>query len=186
MSELNTVIQSTPNLVGIIGYSLGAEVVTRFLEAQSQGEYTACEIAFAACVANPLRAPAESIDPNPQGYGLAGAHGPVSVPILEAANPNDGITSCPAGSPLRTLADVLSSFSFATLGGWTQALINELVTKAFQPANFIGPNAAATIALYTNAATLVAGYLYGGQHYAAYLAGGYTQRLAAAINALPI
>lgn len=37
-------IRATPNCVGILGYSLGAIVVTRFLEAKVRGEYPDREV----------------------------------------------------------------------------------------------------------------------------------------------
>jgi hypothetical protein len=52
---LAQLIRTTPNTVGILGYSLGAEVVSRFMEAKGRGEYPDCKVAFSACIANPLR-----------------------------------------------------------------------------------------------------------------------------------
>jgi hypothetical protein len=183
ITNLVALIRSTPNLVGLLGYSLGGVVVSRFLEAKAQGLYEDCEIAWAGFVANPNRAPGESIDLGSIGYGINGAHGPwPSLPTFTAANPADGITSCPAHSPLRAMADTMSAFSFAALGGWSMNLVARLLEHQFQPVGEVDPVAAAR--LDYNAAALVRGYLFDGQHTRIYVQGGYCDRLAAAINAL--
>lgn len=182
IANLATLIRSTPNKVGIIGYSLGAEVVSKFLEAQVAGQFADCELAFSACVANPLRRVGDSIDPNPTGYGI---NGQMSCeppnPHFECANPADGITSCPGGSPLRDIADVVSAFGLAAIGGWTQDLVDRLLERRWQPVgwgNFLHP--IKTWETYQTAADLVAGYLTG-QHTLAY-EHGLTDRLADVIN----
>lgn len=170
-------IRATPNLVGLCGYSLGAELVSAFLEAQARGEYQDCELAWAAVVANPNRAPGESIDPSPPGSGINGAHGLwPDIPVFTAANPGDGITCCPPGSPLRALAEGMSAFSFATLGGWSSSLAHDLIngdllTEEYTPDQLI------------RAGQLMYGYLLGGQHTTEYIQGGYMQRLADRIHA---
>ena len=172
-------IRATPNLVGLVGYSLGAALVSAWLEAQARGEYADCELAWAATVANPCRAPGESIDPAPVGSGINRAHAawPAKLPVLSAANPNDGITSCPDRSPLRAVAAGMSAFSFATLGGWSASLAQQLIegkwaTEDYSPAELL------------RAGQLIYGYLLGGQHTTEYITGGYLQRLADHINAL--
>jgi len=171
-------IRATPDLVGLCGYSLGAELVSAFLEAQARGEYADCQIAWVGLVANPCRAASESIDPAPAGSGINGAHGlwPARLPVWTAANPNDGITCCPVRSPLRALAEDLSAFSFAQPGGWTvelaqQLIDGELLAEDYSPAQLL------------RAGQLMFGYLLGGQHTTEYIVGGYLQRLADRINA---
>ncbi|WP_405134025.1 PE-PPE domain-containing protein [Nocardia sp. NBC_01388] len=188
MRALVAAIHRSPNKVGLLGYSLGAEVVTRFLEAKARGEYPDCEVAWAANVANPLRVAGDSIDPNPVGFGINGQHGlwPGEIPAWEVANPNDGITSCPVDSPLRTLADTVTAFSFAELGGWTAALTDRLRRNRWQPDSFgWWMHPARTWNLWSQAAALMAGYLQGGQHNRAYCTEGYCDRLAAILNAHP-
>ncbi|WP_067891153.1 hypothetical protein [Nocardia vaccinii] len=172
-------IRATPNLVGLCGYSLGAELVSAFLEAKARGEYADCELAWAAVIANPNRAPGESIDPMPVGSGINGPHGPwpAHLPVFSAANPGDGITSCPDRSPLRALAHGMSAFSFATLGGWTESLAQQLIsgewmTEDYSPGQLL------------RAGQLMLGYLLGGQHTTAYVTAGYLLRLADHINAM--
>lgn len=177
-------VRKCPDVVGLIGYSLGAEVVSRFLELKGQGQYADCKLAWAAMVANPNRAPGESIDSPTVGYGINGAHSryPVDVPVFNAANPQDGITSCPGNSPLRTLADQMSGFTFAGTS-WSQDLMDRMLRNRWQPAD---PNwwmhPIETWNRYDNAAALLRGYLIDGQHMRHYIADGYCKRLAAHLN----
>ncbi|WP_019932331.1 PE-PPE domain-containing protein [Nocardia sp. BMG111209] len=182
---LTAAIRRTTGPVAVLGYSLGAEVVTRFLEAKGRGEFWDCEPAWAATVANPLRQQDDSIDPDPVGFGINGQHDlwPDHFPIWEAAHPADGITSCPADSPLRTLADVASAFSFAELGGWTADLADRIRRARWQPANSNWwHDPVGTWNRWSRAAALVDGYLTGA-HTTAYVTGGHCDRLAALIDA---
>lgn len=183
ITNLAALIRGTPNTVGLLGYSLGAEVVSRFLEMKAQGLYEDCEIAWAGFVASPNRAPGESLDLGSIGYGINGAHGPwPDLPTFTAANPADGITSCPDHSPLRAVSGVMSGFSFATWGGWSMNLVDRLLEHQFRPEVEIDP--VAEMKADYNAAALVRGYLFDGQHTREYVEGGYCDRLAAAINGI--
>jgi hypothetical protein len=182
---LAAAIRKSPNPVGLLGYSLGAEVVTRFLEAQQRGDYPDCAVVWAANIANPLRRQGDSIDPGQVGFGINGQRGPWPdhVFTFEVANPADGITSCPADSPLRTLADAASAFSFAALGGWSLDLAARIRRNRWQPDSFgwwLHP--LRTWNLWSRAADLMAGYLVGGTHNTAYLDDGYCTRLADILN----
>jgi hypothetical protein len=183
VENLANLIRSTPNKVGVLGYSLGAEVVSRFLEAQGRGEYADCELAFSACVANPLRREGDSIDAAPPGFGINGQHNAFPErPHFECANPDDAITSCPEDSPLRGLADVVSAFGLAAIGGWGIDLRDRLLERRWQPVTWgWWRNPLRTWDLYEEAADDVAGYL-GGQHTTEYVNGGYCERLAMVIN----
>ncbi|MQY30636.1 PE-PPE domain-containing protein [Nocardia aurantia] len=183
VANLAQAIRAAVNPVGILGYSLGAEVVTRFAEAQAHGEFPDCEVAWTACVANPLRREGDSIEPDSIGFGIAGrVRFDPPHPHVESANRLDVITCCPADSPLRNVADAMSAFSFAELGGWTEDLITRLRDNRWQPGD---PNwwmhPIRTWQRYQAAADGVRGYLTG-QHNAAYIAGGYLSRLAAVLN----
>ncbi|MGF6888292.1 hypothetical protein ABIA39_003071 [Nocardia sp. GAS34] len=169
-------IRATPNLVGLLGYSLGAELVSRFLELKAQGQYQDCELAWAAVVANPNRAPGESIDADSAGEGINGPHAawPTGIPVFTAANPMDGITSCPPRSPLRDLATGVSPFTFATLD-WTPELAASLLEGEWPTADY-------SPGQLIEAGRLVYGYLFGGQHTTAYIDGGYLDRLATILN----
>ncbi|PSR68616.1 PE-PPE domain-containing protein [Nocardia sp. MDA0666] len=188
ITALVRAIHATPNRVGLLGYSLGAEVVTRFLEAKARGEYADCELAWAANLANPLRMRGDSIDPNPVGFGINGQRRPWpdEFPTWEVANPADGITSCPPDSPLRTLADTVSAFSFADMGGWTRDLADRIRRNRWQAMQFGSWSHPIRIwDLWSQAAALMEGYLNGGQHTTAYITGGFCDRLAAILNRYP-
>ncbi|MCX4094284.1 PE-PPE domain-containing protein [Nocardia sp. alder85J] len=180
-------IRSRVNPVGLLGYSLGAEVISRFLEARARGEFADCVVAWSACVANPLRREGDSIDPNPYGWGIAGQmRADPAHPHFEVANALDTITSCPADSPLRTIADAMSAFSFAELGGWTEDLADRLRHDRWQPGDpqwWLHP--ARTWRRYDEAAADVIGYLTG-QHNTAYIVGGYCGHLATILNSTDV
>lgn len=179
-------VRRSPNVVGLLGYSLGAETVSRFLERKAQGEFSDCQLAWVGMVANPNRSPGESIDNNSVGYGINGVHSPypLGLPVFNAANPQDGITSCPEGSPLRTLADHVSNFTFAGTS-WSQDEINRLLTNRWQPTDpYWWAHPVETWKKYNTAAALMRGYLFDGQHEAHYINDGYCSRLAARLNQL--
>ncbi|MEC3955822.1 PE-PPE domain-containing protein [Nocardia sp. CDC153] len=185
VTALVKAIHAAPNRVGILGYSLGAEVVTRFLEAKGRGEYPDCDIAWAAMIANPLRKQGDSIDPDPVGFGINGQHDswPDEIPTWEVANPVDAITSCPPDSPLRTLADTVSAFGFADLGGWTTDLADRIRRNRWQAVQLGSWTHPLRIwELWSQAAELMQGYLTGGAHTTAYVTGGYCDRLAVILN----
>jgi hypothetical protein len=185
MDGLAQLIRGAPDKVGVLGYSLGAEVVTRFLEAQVAGQYSDCELAFTACVANPLRRVGDSIDPRVPGFGI---NGQMQIqpphPHFEAANPGDVITSCDADSPLRTLASAVSAFGLAQIGGWAGDMADRLRYRRFQPVSFRWwQHPIVTWDLFEEAAQGVEGYLTG-EHNLVYQEQGYLSRLARVINTL--
>ncbi|MGV9676196.1 PE-PPE domain-containing protein [Nocardia sp. NPDC003482] len=179
-------IRRTPTKVGLLGYSLGAQVVTRFLEAKARGAYGDCELVWAATVANPLRRQGDSIEPNPIGFGINGQHDewPDDIFTWEVASPADGITSCPADSPLRDLAEVVSAFSFAELGGWSTDLAERMRRNRWRPDRIEWwRDPVRAWDRWSRAAALMEGYLVGGAHTTAYVTNGYCARLAAVLNA---
>jgi len=176
-------VRATPNLVGLIGYSLGASTVSRFLELKAQGHYADCELAWAATVANPWRARGESLDHNDVGWGISGEHGRwPALRTYSVANPQDGITCCPGNSPLRNLAGMVNNLTFAQLE-WTSAGAQQLLNTGFQDAMSHAQDYWNVWDRYINAAALMRGYLYDGQHMAHYINDGYLDRLAHALNA---
>ncbi|MFI9508420.1 PE-PPE domain-containing protein [Nocardia sp. NPDC052566] len=186
VQALVAAIRATPDRVGLLGYSLGAIVVTEFLEAKARGEYADCEVAWAANIANPWRRQGDSIDGDAVGFGINGEHGrwPDDIPTWEVANPADGITCCPEDSPLRGLADTLSAFSFAELGGWGVALASRIRSNRWQLSR-LGwwQRPIRNWRLWSQAAVLMDGYVRGGTHNAAYRTDGYCDRLAEVVNA---
>lgn len=189
VSALGAMVRAAPNPVGVVAYSLGALVLDDFRAVQARGAFLDCEIAFSAAVANPARRAGESIDLNPHGFGINGERDDFTpgVPHFEAANPADVITSSSAGSPLRTLADGMSAFSFAEVGGWSQDMADRLRRRRFQPvAVDWWRDPVGTWQVYDEAWRGVIGYLSGREHIAAYVEDGYCVRLADRINELDV
>lgn len=62
------------------------------------------------------------------GFGINGQHDrwPEDITTWEVDQRADGINCCPADSPLRTLADTMSAFSFTVLGGLNSALAERI------------------------------------------------------------
>ncbi|MEU7764738.1 hypothetical protein AB0B25_06410 [Nocardia sp. NPDC049190] len=132
-------IQNSPNVCGLLSYSLGGICASRILEGVRSGKYknlngTPLEIAFVVNIANPLRRAGESVGnlcPS-STFGLHGQRGawPVSVAVREYANPGDIITAAPADSPLRIIDIGISPFSFvegARIGDVAPLIFAELL-----------------------------------------------------------
>lgn len=164
-------IRATPHLVVLSGYSLGALVVSDFLEAQAWGEYRDCEVIAVVNIANPARAAGHSYGLPSHGYGLDGQHKawPRGLPVYEIANPVDGITSAPAGSPWRLFADKIRAFSISRQGAdeWFQTMLAQLQRRqdVQAPVNWMDPT---FWQAYAEAPAWLRGYLYDGQHTIAY------------------
>ncbi|WP_225728402.1 MULTISPECIES: hypothetical protein [unclassified Nocardia] len=137
-------IQDSPNVCGLLSYSLGGICVSRILEGVRSGQYTntdgsPLEIAFAVNLANPLRAEGDSVNNlcPPSTFGLHGQHGPWpdQVQTREYANPADIITASPADSPLRIIDVGISPFSFvegARFGNVSYLIFEELLRWLMQ------------------------------------------------------
>ncbi|MFF2550873.1 hypothetical protein ACFVUS_07715 [Nocardia sp. NPDC058058] len=157
-------IQDSPNICGLLSYSLGGIVASTILAGVRTGLYTntdgsPLEIAFVVNIANPMRRPGQSVG-NLCGSGTFGLHGkrnawPAGIDVREYANPNDIITSAPADSPLRFIDTTISPFSLiegARIGNLTAPLFQELL-------NFLLQNPIANIDRYSEAVRGLLGYL---------------------------
>ncbi|ATL68398.1 hypothetical protein [Nocardia terpenica] len=132
-------IQDSPNVCGLLSYSLGGLCVSGILEGMQSGEYTNADgsplqVAFAVNIANPVRAAGDSVNNlcPANTFGLHGQHGPwpASVQVREYANPGDIITASPADSPLHIIDVGISPFSFvegARFGNVTYLIFQELL-----------------------------------------------------------
>lgn len=117
-------IQDSPNVCGLISYSLGGICVSRILEGARSGAFrnadgSPLDIAFAVNIANPLRKRGESVGNlcGNDSFGLHGQRGKwPDLDIREYANPFDIITSAADDSPLRLINDGISPFS--VVEGW--------------------------------------------------------------------
>lgn len=170
VAALAKAIRATPHLVVLSGYSLGALVVSDFLTAQVRGMYSDCEIAGVVNIANPSRKAGQSYGLPSFGWGLDGQHGRwPDVPVYEIANPVDGITSAPANSPWRPLADSIRTFSVTQRGAveWFNSMMARLDGQERRQAQAQWWDASFWQA-YAEAPAWLRGYLFDGQHTTAY------------------
>ncbi|AHH18699.1 hypothetical protein NONO_c39150 [Nocardia nova SH22a] len=157
-------IQQSPNVCGLLSYSLGAICASRILEGVASGQYTntdgsPLEIAFAVFISNPLRRAGDSVNNlcPATTFGLYGQHGgwPAGVATREYANPGDIITASPGDSPLRIISAGISPFSFAEgarIGNVSYLIFAQLM-------QFLMLNPLANIQRYAVAVNGVIGYL---------------------------
>ncbi len=157
-------IQDSPNVCGLLGYSLGGICTTRILEGVQAGTHknldgTPLEIAFVVNIANPLRRAGQSVGNlcPASTFGLHGQRGawPATVAVREYANPGDIITASPADSPLRIIDVGISPFSFvegARIGNVAPLIFAELLEVLLR-------DPIANLARYTAAVRGVIGYL---------------------------
>jgi predicted alpha/beta hydrolase family esterase len=165
-------IRATPNLAALIGYSLGALTITRFLERKARGEFADCHIAWVILIANPARALGDSVDGVATGYGIVGQHGrwPQGLPVFELASPGDPITSLQSWNPMRTVADQVTFLSLSDLARWGTDLLDRALHGRWQP---VLPDYATLLVTRAEAirggAHALGAYLFGGAHIGAYL-----------------
>ncbi|MFF0612714.1 hypothetical protein ACFYUD_29020 [Nocardia tengchongensis] len=157
-------IQDSPNVCGLLSYSLGGIVASTILQGMRAGIYTnvdgsPLEIAFVVNIANPMRRAGQSVG-NLCPANTSGLHGqrgawPVGIHVREYANPGDIITSSPGDSPLRAIDTAISPFSLvegARIGNLTQIVFNELL-------EFLMQNPVANLDRYETAVRGMIGYL---------------------------
>ncbi|MGW4249284.1 hypothetical protein [Nocardia sp. NPDC004722] len=157
-------LQDSPNVCGLLSYSLGGIVASTILEGVRAGVYTntddsPLEIAFVVNIANPMRRAGQSVAnlcPDTT-YGLHGRRGkwPWGLDVREYANPDDIITSSPDDSPLRAIDTAISPFSLvegARIGNLTPVIFHELL-------EFLLLNPAVNLDRYTAAVRGLLGYL---------------------------
>ncbi|MGV9825456.1 PE-PPE domain-containing protein [Gordonia sp. NPDC003429] len=171
VANLAAAIRATPNLVVISGYSLGALVVSDFMDAKAHGQYADCEVLAVVNIANPARAAGVSYGLPSFGFGLDGQHKPwlPGVDVYEIANPVDAITSAPWDSPWRIAADKVRAFNASVEGAsaWFADMIAQLDGQEAAQAQENWWNAGFWQA-YAQAPAWLRGYLYDGQHTTAY------------------
>lgn len=167
LANLEALLESNPEPVILMGYSLGALVVSDYLEQRAAG-LSGPQIVAVINIANPSRWEGDSYGLSSVGYGLDGPHGPWPfVPRYEIANPGDMITSAGPFSPWRRFAVVIRGLSFGNLGAWVPALLaglDELKAQGLA-ANWWR---AEWWTAFAQAPGELYGYLYGGEHTTAY------------------
>jgi pimeloyl-ACP methyl ester carboxylesterase len=181
-------IRDDPNPVILLGYSGGAALAGNVAAEIGRGEHPELDVRGVGLISDPRRHPGLT-DPT---WGIAGARMILSsskAPVWSLADPADVITSCPANSPLRTLADQSAAFSLADPVAWGADLVGRLKRGQWQAVRLDWRNPRAVLAQYRQAITDAEGYLVRGDHtsYATriYRDGRtYTQWLADRINEL--
>jgi len=168
LANLKALLETTPEPIILMGYSLGALVVSDYLEQRAAGLFGP-QIVAVINIANPSRWEGDSYGLPSVGYGLDGPHGPwPMVPRYEIANPGDMITSASAWTPWRRFAVVIRGLSFGILdGAWVPALLaglDELKAQGLA-ANWRKPE---WWIAFAQAPGELYGYLYGGEHTTAY------------------
>lgn len=164
VANLVAAIRATSDLVVISGYSLGALVVSDFLSAKATGSYADCEVSAVVNMANPDRQAGMSYGLPSSGFGIDGQHKTwPDIPVYEIANPSDLITSAPADSPWRILADKIRQCSATTVEAWLNNLLAQLDgQQAIQAQAHLFD--VAWWEAYAQAPGWAYGYLIGGQH----------------------
>ncbi|MFI7665029.1 hypothetical protein [Nocardia sp. NPDC049526] len=156
-------IQDSPNVCGLLSYSLGSICASRILEGVRSGKYkntdgSPLEIAFAVNIANPLRKRGQSVGNlcPATTYGLHGERGAwPALDVKEYANPGDIITASPGDSPLRVIDVGISPFSFvegARIGNVAPLIFAELL-------RFLMNDPIGNLDRYATAVNGVIGYL---------------------------
>ncbi|WP_054812999.1 hypothetical protein [Nocardia arizonensis] len=157
-------IQDSPNVCGLLSYSLGSICASEILEGVRAGTYlnadgSPLEIAFSVAIADPVRKAGDSVGNlcPPSTFGLHGQHGPwpEDIPVREYANPGDIITASTADSPLRIFDAGISPFSFiegARIGNVSPLIFAELL-------RFLMDDPVVNLNRYTRAVQGVIGYL---------------------------
>lgn len=104
-AELIARIRRTPHVPILIGYSLGAFVISELLEKIAAGQHRDLEIDRAVLIANP-RAGVEA-----GRVGIAGAHGryPRGMRLYGISNYDDLICRTPLGSVLRKVPNIVAA-----------------------------------------------------------------------------
>lgn len=102
-TNLAEAIRRTENVPVLVGYSLGAYVVSDYLEAMAAGRYPDQQVAGAILLASP-RAPRVN-----GREGLARGHGryPAGVPVCQVRNWRDLICNTPVDSPLMKVTGLV-------------------------------------------------------------------------------
>lgn len=118
--------------VVLLGYSGGAALAGNVAAEIARGDYPELDVRGVGLISDPLRPP----DPwgSQEPWGIAGSRPIARVwfPVWHCADPADVITSCPANSPLRTLADQSAAFSLADPREWGWDLIRRVRERRFQ------------------------------------------------------
>ncbi|MGI5223258.1 hypothetical protein [Nocardia sp. CA-290969] len=171
----------------LAGYSQGAVIAgdyARDYELHLQRGIAGGRIAGVALIADGRRPRGAGTPGMPvaTGYGIVDQR-PIeghSFPVFWAAAEGDGITSLPAGNPLRTVADLAEWFSIRSLADsakWVAKGFDRIRRGQMQPWWKLEHHRD-----WDGAAAYLRGYLWDGRHTTDYTRHGHVQALANAIN----
>ncbi|WP_280476312.1 PE-PPE domain-containing protein [Nocardia farcinica] len=132
-------MRDTENRVVLGGYSQGAGIAGGLAAQIASGPLETPRRQLIACalIADPERPRGAGMPGRPAapGYGIVGERPVHGLPAFWAAAERDPITALPAGSPLRTLPDVLDYYSMrspAAARAWGEALVQRARQNRFQ------------------------------------------------------
>lgn len=173
----------------LLGYSQGADIAGNVARRILRGQFSKLEISGVALVSDPRRHPGQIWDPQQGtgiGHGIAGERWiseTDKIPLWSIVAKDDGITDLPAGSPLRSIADLSAMFSTdpSDARAWFGSIGEKIVRGQLQ--DWWNPTKAAG---WAGAARYAWGYAGpykqgGGRHTEAYWREGHLDRLADAI-----
>ena len=165
VKALTAAVRGTQNLVVIVGYSQGAAVAVKFAR-DILPQHPELEVLAIATLGDPH---------NPYHDGRSGIAGALSVPVkrFTVFVPGDPIADLPAGSLLRSIADLggwMSIRSPEAVNRWGQKMISKVLQQWWRhPASVSG------------VVNQVRGYL-GSKHSTDYVKFGHVDRLVAMIE----
>lgn len=108
VADLDRIVRAHPGEpVILLGYSGGCKVIHDWIDAQPH-TVRESRIAAVGLLSDPFRPSAayQADTPNPGGYGICGSRVGIPGRTFWTSFRADVISSCPADSPLRTLADL--------------------------------------------------------------------------------
>ncbi|NUS42448.1 MAG: cutinase family protein [Mycobacteriaceae bacterium] len=182
MNALAREVAASPNRVVIVGYSQGAGIAGDFAAEVGTGFYPGLRAKVAACglIADPLRPHRTALGADPGGYGILGQRSIPHIPTYWVAAERDPITSLPAGSPLRSVADLTEYWCLASPGAflkWGQSVVD----RANRPAGWQRWWHSTGRKHVVDTVDWTRGYLVDGRHTTAYVAEGHCAALAEAV-----
>ncbi|MFJ1461796.1 hypothetical protein [Nocardia sp. N2S4-5] len=183
---LAAAVRATPHRAVIGGYSQGAYIAGSLASDIGLGRYPDLDVLACALIADPARPrgagmPGEAAAPD---YGISGEGLITGMPTYWAAVPDDPITSLPAGSPLRGLADLTEWFCLASPEAalaWGTDLVRRAKARRWQQW-WSATNLIACTEAIDQAWRYLPRPVGGGRHDAAYIELGLCARLAATVN----
>jgi hypothetical protein len=154
-------IADDPYPVILLGYSGGAALAGNVAAEVGAGLHKGLDVRGVGLVSDPLRPRRPVRSP---GWGIAGGREILNLPVWWMADPADVITSCPAKSPLRTIADQSAAFSLVDPMAWGWDIVERLRRQRWQRTITDWRNTTEVWGAYSEAINGAQGYLFGRDH----------------------